>query len=208
MLCGLCCSAALLFVQVVLFPVVSALLLRQFHEPPVSPRAVCVAGVCCDKILTGRRRKEGFVLWLSLSGCFFRWEVQKGSHLDFKISQGQDGESGGFLEFEYDWVLAQLGITVKSLPLLEVGAGCWQVCLGMDRGAGQKMSWAVRYPGMRVGRSAACAGLCRCAGCPSSRRNHACPALPHQCCWSSDAPKCSLFLLTLSLFMSSNCKKN
>lgn len=65
-LCGLCCSVALLLVQVVLFPVVSVLQLRQFHEPPVSPRAVCMAGVCCDKILTGRR-KEGFILWLLLS---------------------------------------------------------------------------------------------------------------------------------------------
>lgn len=37
---------ALLFsVQVVLFPVVSVLLLRQFHEPPVSPRA-CFRGRC------------------------------------------------------------------------------------------------------------------------------------------------------------------
>lgn len=73
-LCGLCCSMALLLVQVVLFPVVSVLQLRQFHEPPVSPRAVCMAGVCCDKILTGRR-KEGFILWLPLSLSLIIFQV-------------------------------------------------------------------------------------------------------------------------------------
>lgn len=56
------------------------MLLRQFHEPPVSPRAVCMAGVCCDKILTGRR-KEGFVLSLSLSLIIFSGGRYKKGHI-------------------------------------------------------------------------------------------------------------------------------
>lgn len=42
--------------------------------------------------------------------------------------------------------------------------------------------------------------MCHWAGCPSSTRNHL-------CCWSSNGPKCSTFLLVLSWSMSSTSEK-
>lgn len=77
------------------------------------------------------------------------------------------------------------------LPLPEVEAGFWQVWLAMDRGAGWQMQQ----------------GVCDDLGCSAACATALDVPAAEVTVWSSNAPKCSVFQLLLSLLMSSNFKK-